>query len=112
MNGPTLAMSSAFNDNASFPRSHSSPNIPDLANVVDYKRLTIQQDEELPRSASFSNLPILQAPYRPEKELQRVSVELAAKPPTLPQTKGLNIGKTGNQLSKEERPKLERLGRR
>ena len=112
MNGPTLAMSSAFNDNASFPRSHSSPNIPDLANVVDYKRLTIQQDEELPRSASFSNLPILQAPYRPEKELQRVSVELEAKPPTLPQTKGLNIGKTGNQLSKEERPKLERLGRR
>lgn len=111
MNGPTLAMSPAFNDNASFPRSHSSPNLPDLA-TVDYKLLTIQQDEELPRSASFSNLPTLQAPYRPEKELQRVSVELAARPPTLPQTKGINIGRTENRLSRELTPKPERLGRR
>jgi hypothetical protein len=111
MHGPTLAMSPAFNDNASFPRSHSSSNIPALTNT-DYKRVTEQQDEELPRSASFSNLPILQAPFKPEKELHRVSVDLPARPPTPPQTKRGYNGKTGNRLSKEERPKLERLGRR
>jgi hypothetical protein len=111
MHGPTLIMSPAFDDNASFPRSHSSPNIPDLVSV-DYKRPTVQQDEELPRSASFSNLPILQGQYRPEKEQHRVSVDLSAESPTPPQTaKGQN-GKVGNRLLKEERPKLERVGRR
>jgi hypothetical protein len=111
MNGQMLTMSPLFDDNASFHRSHSSSNIPDLANI-DYKRVTEQQDEELPRSASFSNLPILQAPFRPEKELHRVSVDLPPRPLTPPHTKRGQDGKTGNRLSKEERPKLERVGRR
>jgi hypothetical protein len=111
MHGPTLTMSPAFNDNASFPRSHSSPNIPDLV-TVDYKRPTIQREEELPRSASFSNLPIFQGPFGPEKEQHRVSVDLSAGSPKAPQTVRGQNGKTGNRLSKEERPKLERVGRR
>jgi hypothetical protein len=114
MHGPTLA-SSAFDDNASLPRSHSSPSIADLVHNIDYKRsptTPLQQDEELPRSASFSNLPILRGPFKPEKELHRVSVDLPTQPPTPPQTKRGSNGKTGNRLSKEERPKLERVGRR
>ncbi|KAN0117051.1 DUF1765 domain containing protein [Hyaloscypha variabilis] len=111
MHGQLLAMPPAFNDNASFPRSHSSSNIPDLASF-DHKRVTEQHDEELPRSASFSNLPILQIPFRPEKELHRVSVDLTTRPLTPPQTKRGQNSKAGNRLSKEERPKLERLGRR
>ncbi len=108
MHGPTLTMSPAFNDNATFPRSHSSPNIPDLVSV-DYKRPAVQQDEELPRSASFSNLPILQSQYRPEKEQHRVSADLTPAPT---QTARDQNGKSGNRLLKEERPKLERVGRR
>ena len=111
MNGQMLTMSSMFNDNASFPRSHSSSNIPDLANL-DYKRVTEQQDEELPRSASFSNLQILQAPSRPDKEPHWLSLDFPGRPSTPPQTKRAQDGKTGSGLSKEERPKLERMGRR
>ncbi|CZR61720.1 uncharacterized protein PAC_11617 [Phialocephala subalpina] len=99
-------MSPAFDDNAAFPRSRSSPNIPDLVNF-DYKQPATRQNNELPRSASFTTLPALDEQYRSEKDLQRyltadVPVEVPNDSPN---------GK-GNKLHKEERPKLERVGRR
>jgi hypothetical protein len=106
-------MPSVFDTNAAFHRSHSSSNIPDLVNV-DYKRPTARCDDELPRSASFNCLPALESPaYNPEKALYRiVSTDL---PATSTEEKDASKGrdeKKTNRLSKEERPKLERLGRR
>ena len=112
MHGQTLTMPPAFDDNTAFHRSHSSSNIPDLV-TFDYKRPTARQDDELPRSASFSSLPALDGRYKSEKGAQRiVSADLPHEAPKEPQTVKGQDGKTGNKLSKEERPKLERVGRR
>ncbi|PQE28180.1 family UPF0592 protein [Rutstroemia sp. NJR-2017a WRK4] len=114
-------MSTVFESNPAFPRSRSSPNIPDLI-TVDYKQSAIHTDSELPRSASFSTLPGIESSteYIPEGDLQRLSS--AASTPALPlppqeeppKSRGLSTqdGKSGNKLTKEERPKLERVGRR
>ncbi|KUJ07557.1 DUF1765-domain-containing protein [Mollisia scopiformis] len=111
MQGPTLTMSPALNDNAAFPRSHSSPNIPDLINF-DFKQPPIQ-DDELPRSASFTSLPTLDLQYNSEKELQKyVTADVPVEPSTDSQTGNVHNGKGGNKLQKEDRPKLERVGRR
>jgi hypothetical protein len=105
-------MPPAFDDNTAFHRSHSSSNIPDLV-TFDYKRPTARQDDELPRSASFSSLPALDGQYKSEKGAQRiVSADLPNEAPQEPQTVKGRDGKMGDKLSKEERPKLERVGRR
>ncbi|KAF4636950.1 hypothetical protein G7Y89_g1128 [Cudoniella acicularis] len=120
MQGPTLTMSTAFDTNTALPRSHSSPNIPDLV-IVDYKRPPTQQNDAFPRSASFSCLPVLETPYKSEKELQRiVSADLSSsKSQRESQKENQALKKrdpnAANRLSKdkvEERPKLERIGRR
>lgn len=114
MQGPTLTMSSVFNANSTFPRSQSSSNIHGLGSV-DYKRPTVRTEEELPRSASFSCLPNLESQYSTDSDVYRVvSAEtiLAASPERNHKAKEGNDGKTGHRLTKEERPKLERVGRR
>jgi hypothetical protein len=112
MHGPTLTMSSVFDTNSTFPRSHSSSNIPDLVNI-DYKRPTTSLEDELPRSASFSCLPVLENPlYNTEKDLNNgisadvISVSSAA------DNKSGGVTKADTRLSREERPKLERVGGR
>lgn len=123
MHGPTLTMSSVYESNASFPRSHSSPNIPDLVNV-DYKKSSVHNDTELPRSASFSTLPTIEdaiADYT-EGDLQRL-VSAASTPafpfpqieefPAPPKSSSIREGKSpGNRLTTEEKPKPGRVGRR
>jgi hypothetical protein len=108
-------MSPVFDSNSTFPRSHSSPNIPEVAKF-EFKRPGTQPDDQLPRSASFNCLPALELQVQSEKELHRV---VSADIP--PESVGENgaskkkEGKTGNRLSndrQEERPKLERVGRR
>lgn len=107
-------MSPVFSSNPTFPRSHSSPNIPELAKF-DFKQPATRQDNELPRSASFNCLPILEPHIQSEKELQRIaSADIPSRyagenGPSKKEAKAVN------RLSKdrqEERPKLERVGRR
>ncbi|KAK0104955.1 hypothetical protein ONS95_005216 [Cadophora gregata] len=108
MSGPTLTMSTAFSNDA-FHRSHSSPTLPDLVNF-DFPIATTQPNDELPRSASFHSLPTLDAQYKSEKD-RIVAAEVPAES-TVSQTLNMRDGKPGgNKLIKEERPKLERVGR-
>lgn len=105
MQGPTLTMSTT-----SFARSHSSPNIPDLVNF-SRKQPPRQQNNELLRSASFTSLPEIDIKYTSEKELGTyVTAAAPVDIPTDPQTG--RDGKPANKLQKEERPKLDRVGRR
>ncbi|RDW94369.1 DUF1765-domain-containing protein [Coleophoma crateriformis] len=109
-------MSSVFDANSAFPRSHSSSNIPDLINE-DYEPSSTPRNEELPRSASFPHLPILDAPqYTSEKELQRGLSSDSLALPTTEKKKSENVSarelKAGKKLSKEDRPKVDRIGRR
>jgi hypothetical protein len=111
MQGPTLTMSPAFDDKSTFPRSHSSPNIPDLVNF-DYKHPPPRQNDELPRSASFTSLPALDLKYATEKALDTfVTADVPVDVPSDLQTGKVRDGKTGNKLQKDGRPKLERIGR-
>ncbi len=112
MQGPTLTMSTAFNDKASFPRSHSSPNIPDLINF-EFQRPATAQDESLPRSASFNCLPALESQSQAEKGTERVaSTDLTAEiSKEIPNGKSRDV-KIPNKLSKEEKSRPERMGRR
>jgi hypothetical protein len=109
-----LTMSTAIDDNKSFPRSHSSPSISDLVNF-EYRRPATQRDDTLPRSASFSVLPILDGPYSEKDVRNVVAADLPDRSVDDPQTlKGQHGKSGGRRLSKElkeERPK-ERMGRR
>lgn len=109
MSGPTLTMSTAYPKDA-FHRSHSSPTLPDLVNF-DFPIAPARPNEELPRSASFHSLPTLGAQYKSEKD--RVIAAEVPTENTRSQTLDVREGKQGgNRLTKEERPKLERVGRR
>ncbi|KAG0649862.1 non sense mediated decay [Hyphodiscus hymeniophilus] len=113
MQGPTWTMPSIFSTNSALPRSHSSSNIPELGNI-DYKGPAVRIDDELPRSASFSCIPSLESIYPTDAGLHRVSS--AETPPATfsekdDKVKDSKDEKTGTR-TKEERPKLERLGRR
>ena len=111
MQGPTLTMS--LNDPLAFPRSRSSPNITDLVNFdFDLKEPAARVEDGLPRSASFNCLPTLESQYPRENILERsVSTDVS------PETQEKRVVDTGDvkipkKLSKEERPKLDRVGRR
>ncbi|PVH78740.1 DUF1765-domain-containing protein [Cadophora sp. DSE1049] len=102
-------MSTAFPNDA-FHRSHSSPTLPDLVNF-DFPIAATRPNDELPRSASFHSLPTLDAQYKTEKD-RVIAAEVLAEA-TRSQTLDVREGKPGgNRLTKEERPKLERVGRR
>jgi hypothetical protein len=115
MQGPILTMPSVFDTGPMFPRSHSSSHISDLASASYTQQPTIREPEELPRSASFTSIPALDSPgYNADDKLQsEVSV---VTPPTSPEKKengNSGIGRKDTRyVSKEERPKLERVGRR
>lgn len=115
MHGPILTMPTVFDTSPMFPRSHSSSHIPDLSSANYTRQATIQESEEIPRSASFSSIPALESPgYNADNKLQsEVSI---VTPPTTPEKrengKAGNGGKDSRHISKEERPKLERVGRR
>jgi hypothetical protein len=116
MQGPTLTMPSVFDSKLPFSRSHSSPNIPELVKK-DYKPpAATHQDDGLPRSASYTCIPVLEPQYHSEKDLRRVSTtEASSQPNREHQTLKKKDVNAGNRLPKdkgEERPKLERLGRR
>ncbi|TVY15300.1 UPF0592 membrane protein [Lachnellula arida] len=112
-----MTMSPVSHSNPTFPRSHSSPNLPELIKFEPYQRSETRPDESLLRSASFSCLPELEPQVQSEKELHRV-VSVDIPPESLGENgtlKKKKEGKTGHLLSKdqqEERPKLERVGRR
>ncbi|RDL42180.1 Uncharacterized protein BP5553_02159 [Venustampulla echinocandica] len=115
MSGPTLTMPAAFDTDSPFPRSFSSPSLPDLV-TGDYKQPSARHDDDLPRSASFTCLPDLEPPFQPEADLQRI---ISADAPPYSDHEDLTLKKrnsdAGQRPSKdkqEERPKLERLGRR
>ena len=110
----TMAMSPVFTTNSVLPRSQSSSNIPELGSV-DYQSPAARTEEELPRSASFSNIPNLDSQFSTEKVLHR-AVSTKTPPESSPERKNKakeeKEGRTGNRPTKEERPKLERIGRR
>ncbi|KAJ5047248.1 uncharacterized protein L3040_003087 [Drepanopeziza brunnea f. sp. 'multigermtubi'] len=114
-------MSKAFNDSttatatatasAALPRSYSSPSI--SSNFVNVTQPEILQNDQLPRSASYSsNL------FSPDGSCtaQKEGVVAAEGRPTelqRSQTAGIGIQrKTTNRLTEDERPKLQRIGRR
>src|SRR3954468_6504902 len=98
-----LTMSSMFDTNPLFHRSHSSSNIPDLSNV-NYTRPTRRQAEELPRSGSFSSVPSLGTPdYGSENKFHQV-VSVDGIPLSSSKTRNLNDGNDNGHVSKEERP--------
>ncbi|TVY38508.1 UPF0592 membrane protein [Lachnellula subtilissima] len=110
-------MSPVSHSNPTFPRSHSSPNLPELIKFEPYQRPETRPDELLLRSASFSCLTELEPQIQSEKELQRI-VSADIPPESVEENGALKKKKevkTGLPLSKdqqEERPKLERVGRR
>ncbi|CZS91024.1 uncharacterized protein RCO7_01404 [Rhynchosporium graminicola] len=103
-------MSTVYTTDSTFHRSHSSPTLPELVNF-DFPLPATRPNDELPRSASFHSLPTLDALHKSEEEKNT-----AAERPALvrSQTQDVREDKTvaGNRLTKEERPKLERMGRR
>ncbi|EPE25075.1 hypothetical protein GLAREA_11656 [Glarea lozoyensis ATCC 20868] len=109
-------MPSIFDTKSPFSRSHSSPNIPELVNRDYMPSAVTRQNDGLPRSASYTCIPVLEPQYPSEKELHRIATseaqsQLNKENQTL-KKKDVNAG---NRLSKdkaEERPKLERIGRR
>ncbi|QSZ28895.1 hypothetical protein DSL72_003401 [Monilinia vaccinii-corymbosi] len=116
-------MPSIFESNATFPRSHSSSNIPNLVKV-GYKRSSVHTDTEIPRSASFSSLPIIEdtsatTDYN-EGELHRLNSAASTPASPFPQVQETPLSKSSsvreqkysNRLKKEETPKNERIGRR
>lgn len=112
MHGPVLTMPAALDANSALLRSHSSSDLPDLIRV-DYKSKPAQHDDGLPRSASFGGLPILEnLPYGSKDQVQRiVSAHAMPKPPEeVDEPKSRKEGK--GTLVKEEKPKLDRVGRR
>lgn len=114
MHGPILTMPSVFDTNPLFPRSHSSSDIPDLVNV-NYVRPLTRQAEELPRSASFSSITALESPeYSTQKQLHHTvsAVTTPISPERHHNAKSEIDGTEGVRVSREERPKLERVGRR
>ncbi|KAF7936191.1 uncharacterized protein EAE98_002410 [Botrytis deweyae] len=120
MHGSTLTMPSVFESKNAFPRSHSSSNIPDLVNV-EYKRSSIHSDTELPRSASFSTLPTIEDASTDYNEGELHRLNSAASTPSFPfpqletpspKSNSIREGKSTNQLTKEEKAKNERVGRR
>jgi hypothetical protein len=105
-------MSAAFAENGPFPRSRSSPNIPDLVNF-DFKRPAARPDDELPRSASFNCLPALEDQFVAGKTTdQATSTEVSADIFTDAETLEKQDPKTPNKLTKVEKQKVERVGRR
>ncbi|KAL3427847.1 UPF0592 membrane protein C7D4.03c [Phlyctema vagabunda] len=112
----TLTMPSIFDNSPIFGRSHSSSNLPDLVTEV-YEKPESRLKDELPRSASFPSLPSLDSHYKTsEKELQRGHSSDAL--PLSPTENKVMSGildeevKATKRLTKEERPKIERAGRR
>lgn len=113
MHGPVLTMPSVFDTNSPFSRSHSSSNITGQLDA-DYSRPSTPHVEELPRSASFSSIPVLDsAEFSADRQLQRTTS--LANPPLSnkgnPDARSESNGREGGRLS-EGRPNLERLGRR
>ena len=116
MQSPALTMPASF-DSPEFSRSHSSPNIPELVGRDQRPPAAASQDGGLPRSASYSCIPVLEPQYHSEKDLQRVAS--AEAPPIFDDKENQRLTKkdpnAGITLAKgtvEERPKMERLGRR
>lgn len=114
MRGPTLTMSTPFDTSSALPRAHSHSNIPSLA-TPEFKQLEFRHDDdELPRSASFSCLAALESPrYSKERQSHRI---VASNPPPDPSSekhkKGEIDGSSGRSPVKDDSPKQERLGRR
>lgn len=110
MHGSTLTMPSIFESNAAFPRSHSSSNIPDLVNV-DYKKSSVHNDTELPRSASFSTLPTIEdaSPDYNEGDLHRINSAASTPSFPFPQTEETPTPKSS---SIREGKSSNRVGRR
>ncbi|KAI9645058.1 hypothetical protein NHQ30_007097 [Ciborinia camelliae] len=88
---------------------------------VDYKHSSVHNDTELPRSASFSTLPTIEDTSTDYNDGELLRVNSAASTPAFPfpqiatpATKSSSIreGKSSNRLTKEEKPKDDRLGRR
>jgi hypothetical protein len=109
-----VTMPSTFDLKSPFTRSRSSPNIPELVNKDYNPPVTTRLDDGLPRSASYTCIPVLEPQYHSEKDVHRISTIEAAsqskKENQTLKTKDVNAGtKPGNV---EERPKLERIGRR
>ena len=119
MQGPTLAMPPVSSTNSTLPRSHSSPNIPEFGNI-EYKKSVGAEEDDLPRSASFSCLPNLESQYHETQDFTRSDVQdvmsteipLLKSPDRAEKTKELKDGKIGSHLMREETSKLERTGRR
>lgn len=104
-------MSTTFEERGPFPRSHSSPNIPDLL-TFDFQFHPARPLEEFPRSASFTSLPTLNGQLNEEQESPR-ALSLEVLPEVMverPASKGEIPSQT--PLSKEEIQKVERIGRR
>ncbi|CCD47817.1 hypothetical protein BofuT4_P037970.1 [Botrytis cinerea T4] len=113
-------MPPVFESKTTFPRSHSSSNIPDLVNV-EYKRSSVHSDTELPRSASFSTLPTIEDASTDYNEGELHRLNSAASTPSFPfpqteapspKSNSIQEGKSTNRLRKEDKSKNERVGRR
>lgn len=111
MSGPTLTMPPSFDTESPFLRSFSFPSLPDLV-IGDFKRPSARDDDDLPRSASFTSLPALEPPFQSKPNPQR---PISADAPPYSDDEGLTLKKrdsnAGRQPPKdkqEERPKLER----
>ena len=116
MDGPTLAMPTVLDTKPAFPRSHSSPDIPDLA-TFDSCKSANRPNTDLPRSASFTSIPHLDENLQcdaPDKAPPRVSATNIILDDTtqVKEDGNNNAGDSGARSSQEERPKLERIGRR
>ncbi|PBP24535.1 DUF1765-domain-containing protein [Diplocarpon rosae] len=104
----TLTVSPALNDNAALPRSYSSPSISGLINR-NFRRPSASPPDDLPRSASFSGLASQEQPYLAK---DTPAPEDVLPGPERRKTLDGRDGKPARPLSKEERPRLERVGRR
>lgn len=107
MQGPTWTISPSSSRRTSLPRAFSSPTLPDLVSV-DVKQSSPPKDDSLIRSASFSSLTSIDTEYK--NGMERLT--FADVPPESAGDMKEQDSKPGNRLTKEERPKIERIGRR
>ena len=114
LHGPLMSMPATFDTTPGFPRAHSYNNIPSLANADLARPRTrgVEEGTELPRSASYTSIPILDTPQYTKEQYQVTSAK--SSPTTKSENNAQVEGRTqvSTSPSKEELGKQERVGRR
>lgn len=107
-------MASVFTDlNSSFPRSQSSSNLPDFLSYECKHIQPVAKADDLPRSASYTSLPVIESPaynigIDAAPSFSTTALADASGNTDKPDHKAVENGKLSNGVAQEARPRLGR----